>query len=288
MSPAPVTLVSTGAALLCFLTGLAAVWAHACRPHSDAPWPALRGHRAQLTAELAFVRAPIGSADLVAGQLICTAVLACLATALWHPWPLLAVPLVAVGPGAVVDQLATRRRRRIEDDLDGWLVTLANSLHSTPALTTALETSARNTRGPLAEEIERVLSRHRLGTPLEDGLSEMAARVESRALSGAVLLMRLAVRTGGNLPATLQSTAGTLREIARLEGVVRTKTAEGRGQTRLIAMLPMPLLGAVHFVDPSFLAPLAASARGHAVVGGALLLWSLAIVAARRIVRVEV
>ena len=41
-------------------------------------------------------------------------------------------------------------------------------------------------------------------------------------------------QVGGNLPKVLETTAHTLREMKRLEGVIRTKTADGRMQLWVI------------------------------------------------------
>lgn len=252
------------------------------------PWPALLNYRARVARDLGFLRARMSTSQVVTAQIFGASVVVVAAVASWTPWPLVTLPLIAWGPAAVIDNLVSRRRLRIEGQLDGWLVSLANSLHATPSLGAGLETSSQTVGGPMAEEIDLVLKQHRLGSALERGLGEMEQRVGSRALAGAVLLLQLALRTGGNLPSTLQATAATLREIARLEGVVRTKTAEGRGQTRLIGMLPLPLLSCVYLMDANFLAPLWTSTRGHMVVAAAVGLWVLAIASAHQIMQVEV
>ena len=40
-----------------------------------------------------------------------------------------------------------------------------------------------------------------------------------------------------------------LREIARLEGVVRTKTAEGKAQAMVVAVMPFPLIGLLNYLN---------------------------------------
>ncbi len=67
----------------------------------------------------------------------------------------------------------------------------------------------------------------------------------------------------------LDGAAAALRELARLEGVVRTKTAEGKAQAFVIGLLPAPLVLGVHAMDPKFFAPLAQSFLGNLVVAGA-------------------
>ncbi|MFN2167450.1 MAG: type II secretion system F family protein, partial [Anaerolineae bacterium] len=93
---------------------------------------------------------------------------------------------------------------------------------------------------------------------------------------------------GGDLPAVLETSAASLRELARLEGVARTKTAEGRAQTVVIGCVPFALCGLLHQMDPGFLRPLAESFTGHLLVAGSALFWITAILAARKILVVNV
>jgi tight adherence protein B len=85
----------------------------------------------------------------------------------------------------------------------------------------------------------------------------------------------------------LERAAGTLREMARLEGVLRTKTAEGKAQTFVLALTPFPLVGLLHSLNPGFLAPLLVSTRGHLLLALALLCWISSLLLARRILRVD-
>ena len=76
--------------------------------------------------------------------------------------------------------------------------------------------------------------------------------------------------------------------MARLEGVVRTKTAEGRAQAVLVAVIPAPLLWLLQSMNPNLFDPLWSTTRGHLLVGVAIALWASALLWARRIVAVDV
>jgi tight adherence protein B len=86
----------------------------------------------------------------------------------------------------------------------------------------------------------------------------------------------------------LERAAASLRELARLAGVVRTKTAEGRAQTVVIALIPVPLVWGLDRMDPDFLQPVWSTATGHLVLAGAIALWAVALLLARAIVVVDV
>ena len=95
-------------------------------------------------------------------------------------------------------------------------------------------------------------------------------------------------QTGGDLPKILEESSATLREMARLEGVVRTKTAEGKTQAYVLGVIPFVLIGAIHMVDEHWLEPLGSTTLGFAIIGTAAVLWVAAILLARRILAVDV
>jgi tight adherence protein B len=140
----------------------------------------------------------------------------------------------------------------------------------------------------MCEEVDVVVKEYELGTPLDRALDNFAQRIPSKTLAGTTLALKVARRSGGNLPEMLESAAVALRELARLEGVVRTKTAEGKAQAFVIGAIPVPLILLVKWSDPHFFDPLVSSFTGHLVIAGAVVLWGLAIALARKILQVDI
>lgn len=198
------------------------------------------------------------------------------------------VPLVAFTPIAVLQRRRDKRIARIELQLDGWLMVLSNALKAAPSLGEALSTSQTLSRPPMSEEIDLVLKEIRLGNPTDQALLHMAARCNSRTLWGAVATLLVSRQTGGDVSRILEDSADTLREMARLEGVVKTKTADGRAQAYVLGVLPVFLLAAIHFVDPHWLSALGSNALGYLITIAAVALWILGFLSARRILAVDV
>jgi tight adherence protein B len=176
----------------------------------------------------------------------------------------------------------------IELQLDSWLQLLANSLKATPSLGEGIASSAKLMRAPLGEELDLVLKELALGTPLDQAVMNMSTRVGSRPVSGALATILVGRQTGGDLTRILEESAATLREMARLEGVVRTKTAEGKSQAYVLGSIPFVLLGALYMVDPYWLQPLAETTMGYVIIAVATSLWLAAIILARKILAVDV
>jgi tight adherence protein B len=198
------------------------------------------------------------------------------------------VPLVGFTPIAVLQRRRDKRIAKIELQLDSWLMVLSNALKAAPSLGEALSTSQTLSRPPMSEEVDLVLKEIRLGNPTDQALLHMAARCNSRTLWGAVATLLVSRQTGGDVSRILEESADTLREMARLEGVVKTKTADGRAQAYVLGVLPVFLLAAIHFVDPHWLSALGSNALGYLITIAAVALWILGFLSARRILAVDV
>ena len=193
-----------------------------------------------------------------------------------------------IGPKVILAKRHEERVLKIEQQLDSWLLVLANSLKATPSLGEALGSSARLMRAPISEEVDLALKEITLGTPIDQAILGMSSRIGSLTVSGALATLLVGRQTGGDLPAILEQSAQTLREMSRLEGVVRTKTAEGKAQAYVLGGIPFVLIVAIHFVDPNWLPPLFETPLGLAILAVALTLWTAAIFLARRILTVDV
>lgn len=198
-----------------------------------------------------------------------------------------------IAPIAVVPLMFMRARRvervnKLEASLDTWLLLLANALKASPSLGEGFQSSAKLIRAPFSEELDLVLKEMKLGTPLDQAVLNMSSRVGSRVVSSSLATILVGRQTGGDLPAILEQSAATLREMARLEGVVRTKTAEGKMQVVVLAAIPFVLLGMIHSLDPHWLTPLFEDPVGRLLLVGAFIVWLIALLLARRILVVDI
>ncbi len=252
-------------------------------------WPRLARWLASplgwVTRELRFLRVKV-PARLVFGAALAASVLGL--GALCFDWR------VALGfwGGPVLGMgLVVRARRirveRIEEQVEALLGALARSLEAAPSLGDALAEAARVLDAPLADELDETLRQLALGRSLEEALAALGCRVGSRRFSLALATIEVGRSTGGRLPRVLRSAAAALREMQRLEGVLRTKTAEGRAQAAVISIVPFPLYFGLRFMDPSYFLPLEHTMLGNVMLGVAVLLWLAALLLAQRILAVD-
>jgi tight adherence protein B len=195
---------------------------------------------------------------------------------------------VAIVPRLWLDSEIDKRKKKVEEQLDTFLTTLSNALKTSPSLGDALTTAANLMRAPIKEDLEFCLKEYKLGTPLDQALINMSRRIDSRSFNSALTTILIGRQTGGDLPTILDRSAATLRELSRLEGVVRTKTAEGKSQAYVLGGVPFVVTVAINLVDPGWLKPLTTSFTGYVVMIAAASLWVAAVFAARRILNVDI
>lgn len=211
-----------------------------------------------------------------------------LAFVLDDPIMMMLIPPIALAPYYVLRSKAEQRVEKVEEQLDSWLLMLANALKATPSLGEAISNSAKLMRPPMSEELDLALKENKLGTPLDQAVLNMSARIGSQSVSSALATILVGRQTGGDLPRIMEESAATLREMARLEGVVRTKTAEGKSQAYVLGVIPFVLIGAIHMVDEHWLEPLGSTSMGFLIIAVAATLWVAAIFLARRILAVDI
>jgi len=226
--------------------------------------------------------------DIARGQAV--AVLACVGLGAVAGEPLLiAIGAVLAAAVPLVLQRRVRQRiERLEQQLDGWLLMLSNALKATPAIGEAIKSTVNLVQPPISEELDLMVKENQLGTPVDQAILNVSERIGSPIIAGALATLIIARQTGGDLPSILETSASSLREMARLEGVVRAKTAEGKGQVVVLGAIPFLMTAMLGSIDPTWLAPLTTNFIGYIFVTVAVSLWLGAILWARKILDVDI
>jgi len=237
--------------------------------------------------ELTKLHAP-WSARKVLGVHV-AAVLLCLSMLLLGQWIYALICLALVfSPNIWLWRERFKRTERLEIQLDAWLTALTNALQANPSLGDAIASTISLMDPPMRDEVELVIKENSLGMPLDDALERAAVRSGSRVFRAAITTLKIARNTGGNLPQTLKTASETLREMARLEGVVRTKTADGRAQAIAIAALPAPVYFGIEWMMPGYYDPMRNSLTGHIIFAAVGVLWAGAALLSHKILAVDI
>jgi len=144
--------------------------------------------------------------------------------------------------------------------LPDTITLLANGLRAGSSFLQAVELVVRESRPPMSTEFSRVIREVNLGLPFEQAMENMVRRVRSDDLELMATAINIQHTVGGNLAEILDSIAYTIRERIRIQGEIRTLTAQQRLSGYVVGFLPIGLAGflfvaAPHFMDPMFQKP---------------------------------
>jgi tight adherence protein B len=181
-----------------------------------------------------------------------------------------------------------RRRGLFSEQLPDNLQVLASALRAGHSFVGALSVVVDDSPAPSREEFRRVIADEQLGVPLQDALDEVARRMDNRDLEQVSVVAALQRETGGNTAEVLDRVTDTVRERFELRRLVKTLTAQGRMSRWIVSALPVVLLGAITFINPSYIEPLYAEGAGRVLLVVAGLFVFLGSVVIGRIVNIKV
>ncbi|MBI4125678.1 MAG: type II secretion system F family protein [Deltaproteobacteria bacterium] len=153
-------------------------------------------------------------------------------------------------------RLYRRRIKEIQNVFVDTLGLVGNALRSGLSLYQGFEMAVEQMPGPIAQELNQVLSENRLGQTLEAALVNMKNRVPLKEVASMVDSVLILRETGGNLVETFETLINTLREEQRVQDKIKTLTTQGLAQAVVIVLLPFGLGGALYWVSPDYMSPL--------------------------------
>ena len=216
---------------------------------------------------------------------------------------LFALAMIGVNAGAaMVGGVATglflprfvneRRRAKYVEDFDSSLIesltTMSASLKAGLTLRDSLGVTARNCPKAFADQAAEILKEYKFGIPLEEALDNVRERVRTPNANIAFGAMTIGTQLGGNLPAVLQRIVSTVRERQRVEGKLRSLTAQGRMQAILLCSAPPALGVGMYLWDPQKMALLTETIPGQVLLCLAIALEVIGIFATRKIMQLDV
>jgi tight adherence protein B len=140
--------------------------------------------------------------------------------------------------------------------LPDTITLIANGLRAGSSFLQAIELVVRESRPPISTEFSRVIREVNLGLPFEQALENMVRRVRSDDLELMATAISIQHQVGGNLAEILDSIAYTIRERVRIQGEIRTLTAQQRLSGYVVGFLPIGLAGFLFIAAPDFMKPM--------------------------------
>lgn len=187
--------------------------------------------------------------------------------------------------------LKLMRRRRIErfnGQLSQALGGMSNALKAGFSIQQAFEAIVQEKENPIAQEFGMFLQQLRVGVKFDEALSDMDRRIGSEDLTLMIQSIEIARQTGGNLTEVFDRIAETIRERRRVEGKIKSLTAQGRIQGRVVGAMPVVLGIVLYFLDPQMMLSFVRSTVGIAVLCAVVAMEICGMLIIRRIVDIDV
>ena len=191
-------------------------------------------------------------------------------------------------PRFVVEKMWEHRILTFEDQMLDALAFMSNGLKSGLSLLQSMDMVREELPNPISQEFALTLNEQRLGVPLEDALLNLEKRVGTEDVQIVVTSINILRQSGGNLAETFDTVANTIRERKKVEGKVRSLTAQGVAQGVIIVMMPFVLAFALWVMDPVLISRRWTTALGWALIFLMLTLQVIGGTMIKRIVKVQV
>jgi tight adherence protein B len=194
---------------------------------------------------------------------------------------------LAVSPVMILLMQRKRRFAAFDRQLPDALTMIKNSLQAGYTLNKAMQVIAEEMEAPVGEEFRDTVEEMRLGVPLSQAMNNLRRRVENNNLDIFITAVLIQFEVGGSLTELLENVSETIRERFRMEGEVKSLTAEGRISGIVVGVLPIALVAIISVMQPDYLEPLLTTETGHKLLGVAVVLETLGFLAIRKVSRVN-
>jgi tight adherence protein B len=191
-------------------------------------------------------------------------------------------------PRFIVKQMWQARIDKFEDQMLDALAFMSNGLKSGLSLLQTMDMVREELPNPISEEFGLTLNEQRLGVPLEEALLGLEKRVGTEDVQIVVTSINILRQSGGNLAETFDTVAHTIRERKKVQGKVKSLTAQGVSQGVIIVCMPFVLAFALWTIDPVLISRLWTTALGWVMIFFMLTLQTIGGLMIRKIVKVEV
>jgi len=148
------------------------------------------------------------------------------------------------------------RMNSFNKQLPDTITLIANALRAGSSFLQAIELVTRESHPPISTEFGRVIREVNLGLSFDVALENMVRRVKSDDLELMATAIAIQHTVGGNLAEILDSIAFTIRERVRIQGEIRTLTAQQRLSGYVVGFLPIGLAGFLFIAAPKFMDPM--------------------------------
>ena len=194
-------------------------------------------------------------------------------------------------PRMYVGRQQSKRLIRFNEQLADMLNLMVNGLRAGYSTMQAMEAISKELPPPICDEFRRVVQEMQIGIPMEQALANLLRRIPSEDLDFVITAINVQREVGGNLAEILDVITYTIRERVRIKGEIRVLTAQVMVSGKILAIMPVGLIGVLWFLNKEYIMEFfnpANGSCGYIALGAAGLLIVIGYFIMTRIANIEV
>ncbi len=165
-------------------------------------------------------------------------------------------------PSRIINIMHKARTKKFVTQMVDGLSLMSNAMRSGLNVPQALQLCSDELANPLSQEFILVLSQNKIGTTLEEALSNLAVRMPHDDIEMFTTSVNILKETGGNLAETFETIAYTIRERIKIEGKIAAMTAQGVMQGVIVVFMPFVLGAILYAIEPERIGPMFSTIPG--------------------------
>ena len=184
--------------------------------------------------------------------------------------------------------LHQRELDKFDDQMVDITYAMKNSLKAGMTLQQAMQLIATEFKAPASEQFKIAIREVQLGASVEEALQHLEERVNNEDFKIVVNAVEILRQTGGNMIETFENVTDTLKTRKRVEGKIKSLTAQGRMGAIILCAMPFVMALLLYFLSRDYIEPLFTTVLGNIILTIVLLLVSTGWVLIQKIISIEV
>lgn len=191
-------------------------------------------------------------------------------------------------PHVTIGFLGKRRINKFMKTFPEAIELLCRGLRAGLPISEAIVTVGNDAPDPVGKEFRGVANAMRIGQSLEQGLWDVAQRIDIPDFKFLIIAISIQRETGGNLAETLGGLANTLRKRRQIKLKIKAMSSEARASAWIIGSLPFIMFFLLWLANDSYVLTLINDPRGMYMIGAGLTMISFGVGVMAKMVRFEI
>ena len=243
----------------------------------------------RLELELLKADMPITLEELLVVKVLFSAAFTFLVFALFKSYIMLPIVFVLVwnSPRFIMARRKKERIKAFDSQLNEGIMIISNALKAGYSFLQALAAASEETTDPFSKEFKKMLKEMNLGISEEEALKNLLLRMESedlRLIMNAILIQK---DIGGNLSEILENIGETIRERQKIQGELKTLTAQGRLSGIIVMLIPLFLGITIYLFNKEYMMLLFTTPMGIAMISFSAMNQVLGVLMIRKIINID-